>query len=223
MFEISSSTANIIYAVSNAALAFGALCVLLGTLGVIWSGGVRERFSNERIAINESQTATANARAAEAELKSEQLRRELGPRHLQREIFLKEIAESPKARVEIMYLRDDPECFDLAQQVWRALEDASWDVIAPAPIPSNTIGAAASNPTAMAVDAQPAGVTVVVRGITQPEADAPQRAFLGQPWVRTPYTVLMHALGDSIGKVSGHAGGLNAPPDGTLRVVVAPR
>lgn len=167
--------------------------------------------------------AASAERTAAAELKTEQLRKELGPRHLQRAIFLKEIAESPSARVEIMYLRDDPECFDLAQQIWRALEDATWDVIPPVPIPPSTPSAASNNPTAMDVDGQPSGVTVVVHSITQAEADATSQRMKGQPWVRSPWTVLMHAVENSIGKVGGHAGGPNAPPDGTLRIVVAPR
>ena len=84
-------------------------------------------------------------------------------------------------------------------------------------------GNLALSPTAMAVDAQPSGVTVVVHGITEAEANADSLRWRGQAWVRTPWTVLMHALGDAIGKIAGHAGGPNAPPDGTLRVVVAPR
>jgi hypothetical protein len=44
---------------------------------LIYSGGIRERFSNERIAKNEAQTATANARAAEAEQRAVEARLEL--------------------------------------------------------------------------------------------------------------------------------------------------
>jgi hypothetical protein len=191
------------------------------TVGVICSGAIAIS-GNIRDTQLKRELAASAERTAAAELKTEQLRKELGPRHLQRAIFLREIAESPRARVEIMYLRDDPECFDLAQQIWRVLEDASWDVSAPVPIP-NAPDTASNSPTAMTVDAQPSGVTVVAQSITQSEADATPAALMGQPWVRTPWTVLMHALGDSIGKIGGHAGGPNAPPDGTLRVVVAPR
>lgn len=162
----------------------------------------------------------AIARIKEAELKTEQLRKELGPRHLQRDVFLKTIAESPKSKVEIMYLMDDPECFDLTQQIWRGLEDAAWPVVPPRPIPPLIIS---DSPTAMSVDGQPSGVTVVSNGITLEESEASLNAMQGKPWVRTPLTVLMQALGASIGKISGHAGGPNRPPQGILRVVVAPR
>jgi hypothetical protein len=49
-----------------------------------------------------------------AELKLERLRRQVAPRRLNREAFFKAIEGQPKARGEIMYLRDDPECFDEA-------------------------------------------------------------------------------------------------------------
>ena len=53
MFDISLPAANAIYGLSNAILVLGALFVLLETIGAIWSGGVRERFSDERIHTNE--------------------------------------------------------------------------------------------------------------------------------------------------------------------------
>src|ERR1700752_3885305 len=67
IFDISLPTANIIYTLSNVVLVLGALFVLLGTVGAFYSGGIRERFSDERISKNEADTATANARAAEAD------------------------------------------------------------------------------------------------------------------------------------------------------------
>jgi hypothetical protein len=164
--------------------------------------------------------AESNARTKEAELKLEQLRKQLGPRHLQRDIFIEEISGQPMARAEIMYLQDDPECFDLAQQIWRALEDGKWPVDPPKPIPSLILS---DGPTPMSVGGQPSGVTVVVREITHEESEASTNALFGREWVRTPWTVITHALGASIGKVSGHAGGQNSPPVGTVRVVVAPR
>jgi hypothetical protein len=88
------------------------------------------------IAKANAQIADANARTKEAELKVEQLRKELGPRHLQRDVFLRELLGQPSAQVELLYLQDDPECFALAQEIWRALEEAKWPVEAPKPIPS---------------------------------------------------------------------------------------
>jgi type II secretory pathway pseudopilin PulG len=192
--------------VALAIAAFAAFAVAAATRGVIIVQKREARASEERIAA--------------AELKTEQLRKELGPRHLQREIFVREIAESQGAPVKIMYLIDDPECFDLAQQIWRALEDAHWPVQSPKPIPPLLLS---DSPTSVSVGGQPSGVTVVARTVSEDEANAAQNRFAGKPWVRTPWTVLMHVLGDALGKVSGHGGGTNVPSDGTLRVVVAPR
>ncbi|HWA70394.1 MAG TPA: hypothetical protein VG821_11245 [Rhizomicrobium sp.] len=166
-----------------------------------------------------SELSASSERVANAELKTEQLRKQLGPRHLQRDIFLREIKEAPPSPVEIMYLRDDPECFDLAQQIWRVLEDAKWPVSAPVPIPKSDDKV----PSAMVVAGQPSGVTVATHSVSFEEVNAGQNQMMGHAWVRTPWTVLMKALADSLGKIGGSGGGLNGPPEGTLRVVVAPR
>lgn len=162
-------------------------------------------------------------RVAAAELKTEQLRKQLGPRQIQRDLFLKTIEGQPQANVEIVYLRDDPECFDVAQQIWRLLQDAKWDVVAPVPIPQSASIASQKNPTAMSVDGQPSGVTVVTHSVTEQEAEAQSKQILGEPWERTPWTALMNALNQSLGRIGGSGGGSNSPPEGTLRVVVAPR
>jgi hypothetical protein len=172
------------------------------------------------IAKAHARMAEADARAKEAELKLEQLRRELGPRQFNRDLFIKEITGQPSTSVEVMYLQDDPECFGLAQQIWQALEGEKWPVTPPKPIPQSLVP---TLPTSFGVGGQPSGVTVVANKVTQQEADAQQNAMLGKDWIRTPWTVLMHALAEALGKINGGAGGINPPPAGTLRVVVAPR
>ncbi|KAB2833282.1 MAG: hypothetical protein F9K48_08760, partial [Candidatus Brocadia sp.] len=67
---ISSNSANLIYSISGVILAIGAVMTLLGTIGAIWSGGVRDQYSNERTAANEALTAQANADAAKASEKA---------------------------------------------------------------------------------------------------------------------------------------------------------
>jgi hypothetical protein len=136
------------------------------------------------------QIAEANARTKEAELKLEQLRKDLGPRQLQRDIFIRELTGQPTAPVEIMYLQDDPECFALAQQIGLALKDAGWPAGAPKPIPALIIS---DGPTSMSVDGQPSGVTVVISGVTQEEATRPKTPYwagigskLLGPCFRTP-------------------------------------
>jgi hypothetical protein len=64
MFDLSSSDANLWFDISNGILLVGALLIVLGTYGVFRTGSIKERFSDERIAANELQTARANERAA---------------------------------------------------------------------------------------------------------------------------------------------------------------
>ncbi len=59
--------------------------------------------------------AEANKRAAEASLATEQLRQQMAPRRLNDHAFLKELEKKPKPKeLEILYLKDDGECFQLA-------------------------------------------------------------------------------------------------------------
>ena len=74
MFNITSQTADVIYSWSNVTLVLGATLALLGTAGVFWSGGVREKFSDERISANEAETAKAKAETAKAMLEQERLK-----------------------------------------------------------------------------------------------------------------------------------------------------
>ena len=63
MFEMTLSRANTFYNIANAALVLGAMLVLLGTIVAIWTGGIRERFGDERLSNNETETARANESA----------------------------------------------------------------------------------------------------------------------------------------------------------------
>jgi hypothetical protein len=222
LFNISLDRANDLYTWGWRLSVVGAVLTMVG-IAALWMGTrVRDRdFETRMASVNlassqaleragtlERDAAIIRERAATAELRLEQLRKDLGPRQLQRDRFIKEITGQPSARVEIMYLQDDPECFGLAQQIWLALESAKWPVEVPKVIPP----LAANFPTAMSVGGQPSGVTVVRGGITQEEADAQTNAMQGKEWVKTPWTVLMHALGESLGRINGSAGGVNPCP-----------
>ena len=65
MFNITSQAADTFYTWSNVLLVFGATLALIGTAGVFWSGGVREKFADERISANEAETAKAKAETAQ--------------------------------------------------------------------------------------------------------------------------------------------------------------
>jgi hypothetical protein len=64
IFDISQSLADAMFGWSNLALSVGAFVVLLGTIGVLWTGGMRERYADERVSRNEAETAAAKATAA---------------------------------------------------------------------------------------------------------------------------------------------------------------
>ncbi|MGN6113051.1 MAG: hypothetical protein ACTHOC_08605 [Luteimonas sp.] len=74
MFSITPQAADAIYSCSNVLLVLGATLALVGTAGVFWSGGVREKFADERISANEADTAKAKAETAQAILEQERLK-----------------------------------------------------------------------------------------------------------------------------------------------------
>jgi hypothetical protein len=233
-FDISLDRANDFYTWGWRLSVFGAALTMIG-VAALWMGTrVRDRdFETQMTSVNlassqaleragllERDAATIRERAANAELKLEELRRELGPRQFQHDIFIRELTGQPSTRVEIMYLIDDPECFALAQQIGSALKEAGWPAESPKPMPPLFIS---DIPTSMSVGGQPSGVTVVAHSITQAESEAALKALNGQEWVKTPWTVLTHALGAALGKISGSAGNRFAPPEGLIRLVIAPR
>lgn len=62
--NISESAANTIFSWAHILLIVGGALVLFGTAAAFWSGGVRENYSNERIAFNKNQAEHAKAEAA---------------------------------------------------------------------------------------------------------------------------------------------------------------
>lgn len=223
IFELSENAANWIYSIGNILVVVGAIAGTLGAIGIFWGGSVREKFSDLRLSENEKATAKANAEAASAALKLEELRRQTAPRQLNRDAFFKAIDGKPKALTRIMYVRDDPECFDVAQQIYRVMKEAKWDAISPVPIPSNDPNLRPDIPIAMSVGGQPSGVSVIAHSASDEEIEAGKNISFGRPWKVTPWTALSNALLESLGRIGGGAGGSAAPPDGELRVVVAPR
>ncbi|CAJ9609870.1 hypothetical protein [Burkholderia pseudomallei] len=200
----------------------GAVAAISGLLSAMVSrevAAVTQRESDERIASANALAAKSNEAAATAALRLEQLRAQVGPRQFDRAAFLSALRGEAVGNVQIVYLRNDPECFDVAQQLWHLLEDAGWQAIPPAPI----FDGRHAQPAAMNVDGQPAGLTVVASIQSQAEADAEQFRANGQVWVHTPFTTLTYAIERGIGRVATHVNGPNHPPQGTIRVVVAPR
>jgi hypothetical protein len=111
MFSITSQLADSIYAWSNVLLVLGATLALVGTAGVFWSGGVREKFADERISANEAETAKAKAETAQAKLEQERLKalmawRRVSPTQAQQ---LSSVLKGAQLELWLAWVGDDPE------------------------------------------------------------------------------------------------------------------
>ena len=69
--DLSQNLAEGVLTISNVVLIFGALLVLLGTIGAIFSTGILDRYKDERISENEVNTEKAKADSASANALSE--------------------------------------------------------------------------------------------------------------------------------------------------------
>jgi len=143
MFQISATSADLIFNVSNIILIAGAVLVAVGTFTAIWSGGIRERFADERISKNEVDTAranadaaiaiqnaaTANLKAAETEKKSQEIKERLGNRRItenQHSIIVGIMKDNPASfNMEVM---SDPESGLYAADILKTFTDSGWSV-----------------------------------------------------------------------------------------------
>jgi len=172
-----------------------------------------------------AQIAEASARQKEAELKLEQLRDRMRQRHINGDQFLKILEGRPKAPVEILFIKDDGEAFQLSLEIRDWLKRASWEVEEPRPITGADLAPrlAQNHPSAMAAGGQPQGVSLFLRAEGQAdfdrEADNPLDA--NAP-INTPRKALSRALLESLGTLSGGMSGENGRP-GVLRIIVGPK
>lgn len=197
---------------------------------VLIAGGVafellfsrKARVAGDRIqAEAKSEAARANARAAEAdartkeaELKIQEIVKISGPRHINRELFLKELEGKPKSRVQVWYVSNTSGGFWFAHEIFTAIIEAGWEITEPCrPVPE--VKPDPTDPMTTFVSAatffggQPNGVTVV----------GPQREP-GPSESNPSQTALMRAIGTGFGGViygSPHT----SIPAGSLRVIVA--
>lgn len=77
MIDLSQSAANALFTVANVVLIVGAILTLVGTIGVVVTSGVRDRFADERARENEAKTAAAGAESARANESNTKLQLEL--------------------------------------------------------------------------------------------------------------------------------------------------
>jgi hypothetical protein len=126
MFSITSQVADAIYTWSNVLLVLGAIFALTGTAGVFWSGGVREKFADERISANEAETAKAKAETAQAKLEQERLKalmvwRRISPNQAHQ---LSSNLKGTQLELWLAWVGDDPESTVLRGDLEAALTSA---------------------------------------------------------------------------------------------------
>jgi hypothetical protein len=142
--EVSESAANWFYTLANIALVTGAVLALVGTIGVIWSGGIREEYSKHKLSDNTRATATANEvaakaneraatlekQAADARLELEQLKERQKFREVtaeQRKTFLAMIENAPKGRATVEIFQQDAEITRYANQIKEMMTAGGFD------------------------------------------------------------------------------------------------
>jgi hypothetical protein len=160
--------------------------------------------------------ASANARAAEAELRI----RKLEPRNLNWAAFVDALLAAPRSKVEVLYFADDFDSMALAQQIALAIKAAGWEEPYRGPIKRPPDW---SESTPMAVDGQPTGVTVVARLGPERESVSSGNILPADSEPATSFTAMRRAIMFGTGRVATWTNGPHAPPYGTIRIVVAPR
>jgi hypothetical protein len=144
------------------------------------------------------------------------LQKRTEPRWVNGQVFLAALEGKPRAEVEIMYLKDDPDVLQVAMQLSHVLQEAKWTVKFLAPLPPGN----GDEPAASAFGGAPDGITVV-------EHWSPEnfKAFAtGHPNKCAPCAALEDAIERAVGVgVTVRTGPRNNPPEGTLRIVVAPK
>lgn len=155
--------------------------------------------------------------ARESEKHLAQLQKQIAQRSINHAAFLKELDDYPPSRVEIMFVKDDPDSFRLSLEIREVLRKGKWEALEPIPIPE--LGSPL--PSTMSVGAQPTGVTLLARNLTWQEGRAVVRPPEDLVAFKTPWVVLARAISAGLGHVKGGtAKGIDLA-EGTLRIVVA--
>jgi hypothetical protein len=142
MFDLSLHTANWVFGASNVFIILGAIFGITGTIGAIWSTGIRERYADERISNNESQTALANENAAKANEHAARANEDAAKAALETEKIKSQMAwrtvtqqqaDAIRNRVAVtsgtitLAYTDDPESRYFAIQLTRIFAAAKWN------------------------------------------------------------------------------------------------
>ena len=130
----SFETAVWLYDTANIFLLIALAVGVIATGLVIWMGNVKEEYLRRDVAGAHVRAAEANERAATAQLKLENLRKQIGPRIIDRDASLKALEGKPTANAEILFSDDDRDSFNLALQIFGLLKRANWEIESPKPV-----------------------------------------------------------------------------------------
>lgn len=175
--------------------------------------------AKQKLAETDLEIAEANRRQAEAALSLERLRTNVGWRHIVVSKFLAALQGQPKpTSVAIIYLKDDNEAWNLAREIFTALNEAKWPVSFPEPIQTNQARIFYDMPTIAGAGGNAFGGITLVSSI-------PFTPLLSQN--QNAFGALVRAF------MAGSGGGIAASqpipdigivlPDDSIRIVVGPR
>jgi hypothetical protein len=120
--------------IANGLIGVGLIIEYVVILRAITAGGEAQREADERVGIAEKQAAEANARAAEAELRTETLRSELAWRRIsaqEAEKISETLSRSdlPKFGLRIFHAANDPEAVTLSNDIAAVFRRNGWPVL----------------------------------------------------------------------------------------------
>jgi hypothetical protein len=207
--------------IASGLVAFGVIVEIFAAGTATEARDALDRISNEKV-------AAAELKAAELENANLRLRKELGPRHINTMKFAKALEGLPKAPVEIMYVRDEKEAWNLAQHISSTLMMAGWQCSTPQPIipPDTRFGNMMDS--AQCAGGSSAGVCIVPYSVSPEESKAVSEAFIGNPvTAETPLIALIKAVREcDLSNWGYSANGKDAEipvAPGCIRIVVAQR
>jgi hypothetical protein len=194
------------------ALIFGALSIGSAFVSA-WVGweitDATQKDADRKIKAADERIAEFNARAMNAELELERLRKKTEPRRLNDEAFLAPLKKLPPQRFKVLYVPDTPDAIPLAMEILIALQRLRWvttEIPAPIEAKDSMLPPGISFGSAMSVGAQPTGISIILKNI---DPDNPVAA------------ALMKSLSDAFGV--GSAGRNENIPDDFVLIVIAPR
>ena len=198
----------------TAFLIISALIIAAGVWGEDRHAHEADSANNELQRISDEKIAEANVRAAEAQLRAEQLRRAMSWRQLNDEEFLEELGRArEKATVELLYVDDDPESFHFAVDLQIRIGSAGWPITSPKAVRYKLKDGGLLLPAYLGeqqIDGiNPIGVTIGTHSLEEGSKDG------------TAFKALECALLTSIDSVFGARADRVSPE--RLLVVVAPR